>query len=45
MAIMRVTPPPTTVRTGTRCPDEGAKRHPRAVVRDGSRLNQVMLVR
>ena len=26
MAIMRVTPPPppTTVRTGTRCPDEGA---------------------
>ena len=24
MAIMRVTPPPTTVRTGTRCPDAGA---------------------
>ena len=24
MAIMRVTPPPTTARTGTRCPDEGA---------------------
>ena len=24
MAIMRVMPPPTTVRTGTRCPDAGA---------------------